>query len=216
MIGATVLLLSAVAHLPLVEHPAGSPAKPYFALLLTGDGGWRAVDAGITRELNRQGVSVVGLLSDDYFDGPRTPEQVGRDVRSIIDAYAAHWKKTKVLLVGFSRGADAVPIALAHMDAPTRGRVVLAALLGASTTAELQVRRFWRSSEVPQIALAPVVRSLHDDVPLVCVHGEDEDDSLCDVLPSSIPEVRMRGGHHFSGDYAEVARAVLAAVPETR
>lgn len=125
-------------------------------------------------------------------------------------------RETKVLLIGFSRGADALPIALAHMDAPTRQRVVLAALLGPSTTAELQVGRFWRSREVPLIALAPVVRSLHDAVPLVCVRGEDEDDSLCDVLPGSIPEVRMRGGHHFSGDYGELARAVLAAVPETR
>lgn len=125
-------------------------------------------------------------------------------------------RETKVLLIGFSLGADALPIALAHMDAPTRRRVVLAALLGPSLTAELQVSGFWRSREVPLIALAPVVRSLHDAVPLVCVHGEDEDESLCDALPGSIPEVRMRGGHHFSGEYGEVARAVLAAVPETR
>jgi type IV secretory pathway VirJ component len=213
--GATVLLLATLAHLPLVEHPAPAPARPYFALLLTGDGGWRAIDAGITRELNRHGVSVVGLLSDDYFETAKTPEQVGRDVRSIIDAYAAHWKKTHVLLIGFSRGADAVPLALAHMDAATRARIVLAALLGPSTTAELQVSRFWRSGTVPTIALAPVVQSLHNAVPLLCVHGEDEDDSLCDLLPRTVREVRMRGGHHFSGDYDEVARAVLAAVPDT-
>lgn len=216
VIGATVLLLATVRGLPLVEHPAATPSQPYFALLLTGDGGWRAIDAGITRELNRRGVSVVGLLSDDYFAGEKTPDAVGRDVQAIIETYAAHWKKTKVLLIGFSRGADAVPLALAHMNDDTRRRVLLAALLGPSVTAELQVTRFWQWEDVPRIALAPVVASLHATVPLLCVRGEDEDESLCDVLPQSIREVRVRGGHHFDGDYDAVAKIVLDAVPEGR
>jgi len=102
------------------------------------------------------------------------------------------------------------------MNEDTRRRVLLAALLGPSVTAELQVTRFWQWKDVPRIALAPVVASLHGAVPLLCVRGEDEDESLCDVLPQSIREVRMRGGHHFDGDYDAVARIVLDAVPEGR
>lgn len=209
----TVLLLAAL-HLPLIEKPAAG-AQPYLVVLLTGDGGWRAIDIELAQEINRHGIPVVGLLSDDYFETARTPDEVARDVAGVIDAYAEKWRKPRVILIGYSRGADALPIALARMPAATRARVALTALLGASTAAELQIVPWWKggSARVPSIALAPVVRSLRG-MKLVCVHGSDETDSLCDVLGrGEAVDIRMEGGHHFGGAYAKIARAILAAVP---
>ncbi|HUR81506.1 MAG TPA: AcvB/VirJ family lysyl-phosphatidylglycerol hydrolase, partial [Thermoanaerobaculia bacterium] len=187
--------------------------SPYFVLLLTGDGGWRAIDQGLAEEINRHGIPVAGFLSDRYFHEARTPDELTRDVNAAIDHYAALWKKKKVILIGFSRGADALPVALAKMPPVTRERIALAALLGPSRAAELHIVPFWKSSDVPSIALAPLMRAVKG-VPVMCVHGQDEDDSLCDVLPlGAAIDVKASGGHHFDGRYAEIARAILAALP---
>jgi type IV secretory pathway VirJ component len=205
-------LLLATLHLPLVEKPVAG-GQPYFALLLTGDGGWRAIDAGLTEELNRHGIPVAGLLSDQYFSVPRMPEEVARDVERTIEHYAELWGKPRVILVGFSRGADALPIVLTHMPEESRRRVAVAAMLGASRSAELHVVPFWKDAKVPSITLAPLVNSIRD-VRMVCVHGEDEDESLCDVLRSGAAvDVKTPGGHHFAGRYAEIARTILRALP---
>ncbi len=206
-----MIVLLAALQLPLVEKPADG-ASPYFALLLTGDGGWRAIDVGLTKEMNRHGIPVAGFLSDQYFSTARTQEEVARDVESAIAHYSAIWKKRKVILIGFSRGADALPIALAHMTPATRGEVVLAALLGPARFAELEIVPFWKSAP-PSIALAPLMRQL-GGTRLLCVHGEEEDDSLCDVLGTGMAiDVKTTGGHHFGGQYAEIARTILAALP---
>ena len=206
----TLIVLLAALQLPLVDKPANGPS-PYFVLLLTGDGGWRAIDAGVTAEMNRHGIPVAGLLSNRYFSQARTPEEVARDVEGAIAHYSALWKKQKVILIGFSRGADALPVALAHMTPSARNAVVLAALLGPARSAELEIVPFWKSA--PSIALAPLVRQLAG-MRWLCVHGEEEDDSLCDVLGEGMAiDVKTDGGHHFGGRYAEVARAILAALP---
>ncbi len=208
----TTILLLAALQLPLVEKPVVG-GSPYFVLLLTGDGGWRAIDAGLAEEINRHGIPVAGLLSDQYFRAARTPEEVARDVETAIAHYGTLWKKRKVILIGFSRGADALPVALARMTPAARDGIALVALLGPARAAELQIVPLWKTA--PSIALAPLVRQLRG-MRLVCVHGEDEDDSLCDVLGSGAAiDVKTAGGHHFGGRYAEIARTILAALPGT-
>ena len=45
---------------------------------------------------------------------------------------------------------------------------------------------------------------------MVCLYGESDPDAVCPDLPAGLTEVRrLPGGHHFGGDYAAVAQAVL-------
>jgi type IV secretory pathway VirJ component len=43
------------------------------------------------------------------------------------------------------------------------------------------------------------------------VYGEDEDDSMC-IQPEAkaLQVIKLRGGHHFDGDYHSLARLILA------
>ena len=48
--------------------------------------------------------------------------------------------------------------------------------------------------------------------PVLCIYGEGDNDSLCPKLdPGKVRIVKMKGGHHFDGDYAGLAREILAA-----
>ena len=214
----TVLLFVAVAACcanssMLVESPArAAKAAPYFAVLLTGDGGWRSIDVEIADELNAHGIPVIGFLSNRYFSERRTPAEVARDVEAVIDQYAKQWGKGKVLLIGYSRGADAVPLVLAGITPAQRARIVLAAMLGPARHADLQIRWLPFGTPPPAIDLLPVVRALHGTPPMLCVNGEDEDETLCPALTAADARVlSMPGGHHFGGKYHELARTIIQA-----
>jgi type IV secretory pathway VirJ component len=206
----TLLLFAAtIASLPVIEKPAPASNEPYFAVFLTGDGGWRQIDAAITEDLNARGIPVAGFLSNDYFSDLRTPAEVARDVESLLDHYAARWRKPKVILIGYSRGADAVPAILANLSSASRARIALAAMLGPGLRMELQAYGWWAiGRDPPSVPLLPLIRAARG-VRLLCVHGSDEDESLCDALgPGEAIDLRMPGGHHFGEKYRAIADAI--------
>lgn len=209
----TVLLLAA---LPILEKPVRETKQPLFAVLLTGDGGWRAIDDTITEDLNARGVPVVGVLSNRYFEQQRTPAEVARDIEGVIAGYATRWRKPKVILIGFSRGADAIPAILANIAPASRARIAVAAMLSPATHMELQYVPWWSIGRDPPAAipLLPMVRAARG-VRLLCVHGTDEEDSLCTALaPGEAIDLPLDGGHHFGGRYHELAQAILRAAGE--
>ena len=59
------------------------------------------------------------------------------------------------------------------------------------------------------------MRATAGAVPMLCVHGTDEHDSLCPRLADLpwVKDVLLPGGHHFDGGYAALARRVLDAAP---
>ena len=49
-------------------------------------------------------------------------------------------------------------------------------------------------------------------LPILCVYGEKEGDSLCRDLPAGLAQLLpTAGSHHFGGDYQKLASAVLSA-----
>jgi type IV secretory pathway VirJ component len=77
---------------------------------------------------------------------------------------------------------------------------------------ELEKEPWWSvGRDAPSIPLLPLVRAARG-VRLLCVHGTDEDDSLCDALaPAEAIDMPMEGGHHFGRRYREIAEAILRA-----
>jgi type IV secretory pathway VirJ component len=204
----------AVADLPLVEVPTSRPGNR-LAVLLTGDGGWAGLDQGLGSALADAGVPVVALDSLKYFWKRRTPEETAAAVVRMIRHYRVAWGRDEVLLVGYSRGADLVSFLPPRMPEEVRRWVKLVAMLGPGTYAEFEVHALDLLSSPRREAALPVgpaVAAL-DDVPLLCVQGADEKDSLCPEIAGR-PNVRGRvlpGGHHFDRDYGNLARLVLTA-----
>jgi type IV secretory pathway VirJ component len=47
---------------------------------------------------------------------------------------------------------------------------------------------------------------------VLCIYGEDETDSLCPRLdPRKVTVVKLKGGHHFDGDYPALARTIMTS-----
>jgi type IV secretory pathway VirJ component len=205
---------AALGDLPVVEvaAQAGNANSDAFAILMTGDGGWAGLDQDIAAALTAKGIPVVGLDSLRYYWTARTPEGLAADTDRMIRYYLAHFNKKRVLLIGYSQGADVLPFAVNRLPDATRAQVALTAILGMSEHALFEFHvSSWISDDNSGPETLPEVNRIVG-MPVLCIFGEDEHDSLCPKLdPKKFMVEKVKGGHHFDGDYAALAEKILAA-----
>jgi type IV secretory pathway VirJ component len=191
-------------ELPLIT--LSTPAQPRGAVVfLTGDGGWRALDRGVSDELTTNNLAVTGFLADRYFSRRRTIAESACDLEKAMDAAMARTHTSEILLIGYSRGAETIAVALARLPEASRRCIRLAVLLAPSREVSLQRGLFG----LPRANLPIDPGSLPVGVPMICFHGLREKDSLCDVLPHTIENLAWAGGHHFGGDYQALGERVV-------
>lgn len=218
-----------VSALPLVEvpvtaAPVGTPgtsplAQRSVAVLMTGDGNWAPIDRGIASALAEGGVPVVGLKAREYLEhgGRRTPEGLALDVARIARAYQARWNRDRIILLGFSRGADFVPLVVNRLAPDVRERVVLAGMYGAEDNASFEFHLldlFSDAHRATDIPVAPELTRMVAGSPglrAFCVYGEDEKNSVCKQVAGapSLRRIARGGAHHFDKDYPGLGRLAL-------
>jgi type IV secretory pathway VirJ component len=197
--------------LPLIEVPARQPGKT-FAVILSGDGGWASLDKSLAEALAGKNIPVVGLDSLHYFWNRRTPDETGRALQDILRHYFAAWHMEKVLLIGYSRGADVLPFMASRLPPDLIARTSLIALLGAEHRVEFEFHvSDWlpgNMKDAPYLVKPEVEKLAHDN--LLCIYGEDEPSPLCpDLDPQWFKVRKVSGGHHFGGDYQALADLIL-------
>jgi type IV secretory pathway VirJ component len=200
------------ATAPSAAAPFATPPSDAFAIIMSGDGGWAGLDQDIAAALSARGIPVVGLDSLRYYWTARTPESVAADTDRMIRYYTSHFGKKRVLLIGYSQGADVLPFAVNRLPQDTKAQVALTAILGMSEHALFEFHvSSWISDDTSGPATLPEVNRI-TGMPVLCIYGEDEHDSLCPKLdPGKFNIVRVKGGHHFDGNYAALANDILSA-----
>ncbi len=198
-----------LADLPLVEAPVVAAKGNTLAVLLSGDGDWSAATRDLTAELNQRGVPVVGLKMRSYLrSAERTPPSVPGDLERIIRHYLAAWRADSLLLIGYSRGANILPFMIVGLPPDLRARIRLIGLLGPKPHVSFAfhlvdiVADRHRSTDLP---LLPVVERLRG-MPMLCVYGDDEGDSLCRGADLTLMRsVSRPGGHRITEGYENLA-----------
>jgi len=201
--------------LPLVELPnAQGDASLPLALLLTGDGGWAGLDRGLAAELGARGLPVVGLSTLKYYWKARTPEESARDTARVITHYLAAWQRQRVLLIGYSFGANVLPFIINRLPPELRSRIAGVALLGldANTSFEIKVSGWLPGSSIGDLPVRPEIDKL-GGLHAMCLYGKGETHDPCAAMAGdTLRAVTVGSGHHFSGAYAKLADAVLQGV----
>ena len=199
--------------LPLVEVPAKeSAAHDVLAVVISGDGGWAGIDRDIANTLSSKGVPVVGLNSLQYFWKRRTPEESSRDLERIISYYLVHWGKERAILIGYSLGADVLPFMANRLPREVLDHVSLIALLGPNEKIDFEFHlSYWLGGSSGSHArpVFPEVEKLKGKK-ILCFCGDQETDSLCHKMDTSLAKIiTLKGGHHFGGDYEGITETLL-------
>jgi type IV secretory pathway VirJ component len=202
-----------IGDLALTEVPVPPAARTdTMAIILTGDGGWADLDKHIAAGMATRGIPSVGWSSLRYYWTPRTPDCAAADLTRIIRHYTSQWSVNRVILVGYSFGADVLPFLVNRLPNGLLPHVRSVALLGLSDTADFEFHvSDWighgRSSPYRTMPEAERVT-----VPVLCVRGADEGDSACRSLKGAhITSGEVGVGHHFSGEYAKLVDLILNA-----
>jgi type IV secretory pathway VirJ component len=199
-----------VRDLSLTEVPTLSAHSDTMAIILTGDGGWAGLDKGLAAEMAARGIPSVGWSSLRYYWTPRTPEGAAADLARIIRHYMSAWSVKRVILVGYSFGADVLPFLVNRLPPSLLAHVRCVSLLGLSETAdfEFHVADWIGHRGSSQHLTVPEVERM--TVPALCVRGASENDSACSRFKrASIISVQVGQGHHFSSDYAQLVDVIL-------
>lgn len=182
------------------------------AIIVTGDGGWAELDKTVAAGVAAAGIPTIGLSSLRYFWTPRTPDAAATDLGRIITHYTAAWHIDRVIVIGYSFGADALPFMVNRLEPAVRERIAHVALLGLESTAafEFHLAEWVGRSAGEQFPTVPEVDRLL--VPTTCVQGAREEDSACRLIRNTRARVVTVGvGRHFSGEYGQLVDVILQA-----
>jgi type IV secretory pathway VirJ component len=210
-VAAAVARAAGTGDAAAVVELATTPKLGVMAIVLSGDGGWRDLDKQIAGILQSEGVPTVGLDTLRWFWSARTPQETGAELAWLIDLYTDKWKVPKVILVGYSFGADVLPDAYLTIPPEARAKVAQISLLGLATMADWQITVSGWLGKASSTArpTGPALAKLPPAI-VQCVHGEGETDSACPSLEGTGVEIiTTKGGHHFDGNYQALAEKII-------
>lgn len=196
-------------QIPVASGKAGDT----LAVFYSGDGGWAALDQGVTQYLADNGVPTLGFNSLSYFGTKRSPAGAAADLAQALRQYERQWGRSKVILIGYSFGADALPAIIPQLPADLRGHIGHLVLIGTGAHGDLQFHpTSWLNIATPDsFPVGPAIAALNG-VKITCVYGDTEKADICPSLPDgAVTKVRLPGDHHFNRDYVTLGAAVLKA-----
>ena len=204
-----------VRKLPLIERPALSDTNATLVVLLTGDGAWAGADEKVSDGLRARGAAVVGLNMRAYLGDRKTPEQASADVGCIAEHYGRLWRRSRLMLLGYSRGADIAPFVAARWPESLRARLNMVALVSLNMTANFKFHFIDLVKETKRdddMLVAPELRRLAG-LRVVCVYGLEEQDSGCLGLdPKLVQAIGRPGGHRLTEGFEGVANILAAGL----
>lgn len=198
--------------LPVANVTPETADKP-MVIFLTGDGGWAELDRRVSARLVKHGMPVVGWSTLTYFWRLKTPEQTTQDLTRILRYYSQTWHRNKVILAGYSFGAEIIPFVINRLAPEDRKKIVGTALLVPSTTSsfEIHVSDWIKIGKKGEYDVLAEIRKI-TDIPTLCLYSKEDDDDdvgvmLCPLVAKQ-PKMHVEdrtGGHNFDKHYRMIS-----------
>jgi type IV secretory pathway VirJ component len=219
-----------------VELPALKAApvgqEDLLVVIYSGDGGWWDLDQRLGAVFTQRGIPVAGVSTFKYFWRYRSPDESAHDLDRLLDRYTAQWNKQRVLLIGYSFGADVLPTIVGKLRPDNRAKLSQLVLLSASRDVNFEIelegymqQGWWTThthnllqwlNPVVHTDAVPPILALGGKPPMACYYGtEDADDSGCTdpKLPAFVTVYKKAGSHHFDENYEQLATELIERMP---
>lgn len=199
--------------------PDGQP-KPVAALYFSGDMGLRlGIGSYIWPALASEGVPVTGFNSPSYFSTGRSRAEVERIVATAIRQALARHPDDKLVLIGQSYGADILQTGLAALPPDLRPRIAGLVLVVPGETVYFRADPSSLAYHSAPDSLGESTANTLTWLPVTCIYGAAETDSLCPKLRlAKATVIRMPGGHFLGNDHTAligyIVGAIKSAVPD--
>lgn len=194
-------------HLPIIEARSTGTGD-YYVIFFTGNGGWRNLVRSVTHYLNERNISVVAINTKKYLWSEKLPAQIGCDLESLVARYDRKWSGKKVVIMGFSMGAEVLPFAVNCMGAKFTSEIYDLILISPWQKATFKVKIRDYFSEVNsgadllnELSKIKIKRGyiICDDTEFSISHKD---------LNGIIDYDLLGGGNHFGGNYVTLSKLI--------
>jgi type IV secretory pathway VirJ component len=205
---------SAPDQLPFSIAPSGSDtAKPMVAYI-TGDGGLNKFSKSLCGQLALQGYPVVALDARAYFWKKKTPGQTALDITRLIRIYQQTWHRSRIVLLGYSFGADVMPFVYNNLRADIAARVLNLCLLSpsGSTDFEIHISVMLGAGFAGRENVVAELNKISTK-PVTLLFGSDENEfPISHLKIKNYTVTRLPGGHHYEGDEVGLCNAIVQRI----
>ena len=193
-----------------------SPRQNESIVFVSGDAGLGRWSLGgrVAQQLAAAGYPVTGVDTLVAFSERKSPEQTAELLARAMNAADAHNPGAPIVLMGQSFGSDILPIAIGGLPPAQRAMISRIILIVPGSQAYLQVSPGEMAGIVPaDLDLAPFALRL-PNVPITCIYGIHEKDSLCPVFANqpNATVIGMPGGHALNRDSNALFSVVTRAL----
>lgn len=203
--------LKYAADLPVIISKAKIDKEDKFVLFISGDGGWNSFSQKLVETYTSNGFNVIGLNSFKYFWKKKTPQQTADDLARILSTYENEWHKQKIIILGFSFGADVAPFIYTHLPETLKNKITLVQLISPSSFTDFEIHvadMLGSGNAVRSMNIAAEVNLIN--VPVICYYGEQETEKpLTTLKKSNLKTVILAGDHHYAKSYPEIVKNAL-------
>ncbi len=205
-----------LADLPLTVHfDPEAATTDVFAIFLSGDGGWAHFDEEVSDRLAAAGLPTVGLSSLRYLWQEKSPQQIAADFARIDAHYRNAFGASRVLIVGFSLGANVVPFAATELPTEMQDSLAGLALLAPEVETGFEiVVGGWLGRPTGAHLVTPQIDAAAQRLaaPVLCLYGSKESVSACpEASGAGLAKHMFEGGHHLAKDYDRIAQILIEA-----
>ena len=197
--------------LPL-EFSVSDGTRMELIVYITGDGGWNNFNQQMVQEFEHQGYGVVALNSRKYFWSEKTPEEFARDITQLTAYYLKGWKKSSVIIVGYSFGADVASFLPNRLSADFNRKIKKIALISPSASTDFVIRLSDLVGETENLNRKYKVKPEIDQIalPVVCTFGKGETKVLKSGLKikKGLTMVELPGDHRYNYDFALLVKTI--------
>jgi type IV secretory pathway VirJ component len=203
---------------PPLPLTALAPSKPgtRLVLLITSEAGKTDFESALGRELADNGSGVLILDAKAYLSTAKSPAKAANEAEEAIRRYARVWNRARVVVVGYSRGADIAPFIANRLSAGLKQQLDGVVLLGPAGRASFELTLREAVTKRPRATDLPVMPELERlrGTKLICAYGKQEQAAFCSRVDSTLMRVVVRdGGHNLSQvDGKPIARLILDRV----
>jgi type IV secretory pathway VirJ component len=198
-------------------RPAAPATRGLAVVLVSGDMGFKiGMGPRIAEHLTAAGIPVTGVSSLVHFRTRRSPAEIRAFIANAMRHARVTFGASRLILIGQSYGADMLHVGLATLPAAERRKIALVEFVVPTDTVYYQISPGelfeWRAPDADAMTTA---RQL-DWVPLLCIRGVEERNSLCPRLHQpNVEHVVLPGGHALHWDSDALATPLLRKIMAT-
>ena len=181
---------------------------------ISGDGGWRGLVDNMSNSFSEKGIPVVGIDALKYFWKYVSPEKVADDITKIIESYTKTWKKKKVVLLGYSFGANIIPFIIDRLPNDIKSKISMAIMLSPDDHADFEFHfsSWLDKSSREAFPVLPEILKLKG-LKTIVFFGDEEKDPLRYSIPQTIAKIiEVPGDHRYKDDRSKLVGLIMTEI----